>query len=138
MHRRHYSAKGNNPKVRQFVGPGEKLVLYHASGLAAMAWRKGIFYDGQQGINNAIFINHGAGLSSQLILEAVFWCGQNVLGYATLWKQMATPPKSVQPILDFVTCKRAGSGLAKPLAGFGYWKKRANELAPAPRQAGPE
>jgi hypothetical protein len=70
MYRRHYSAKGNNPKVRQFVGPGEKLVLYHASGLAVMAWRKGIFDDGQQGVNNAIFINRGAGLASQLILEA--------------------------------------------------------------------
>lgn len=71
MHQNHYS-KINYTTQRQrlFMGPGEKLVLIHVTGLAAFGWRKFIDGSGQQGINNCLFINLGAGLSSTLILEA--------------------------------------------------------------------
>lgn len=69
---RHYSryhyADGRQPKL--FVGPGEKTVLLHSSGLAIFAWRKFESADGQQGINCAFFRNEGAGLSSLLIEAA--------------------------------------------------------------------
>jgi hypothetical protein len=85
--RGHYSAaKNSRPKIRQCVGPGEKLVLLHRTGLAAFAWRRFIDDSGQQGLNNALFVNHGAGLSSQLILEAervawTRWPGERLYTY---------------------------------------------------------
>lgn len=79
MYRRHYAAKKNpNPKIRQFVGPGEKLVLIGVDGNAVLAWRK--FIDDcidkrtgerQQGVNCAVFRNESSNLSSDMILEAM-------------------------------------------------------------------
>ena len=69
---RHYSRKkyadGRQPKL--FVGPGQKMVLVTPCRRALFVWRKFISGDGQQGINCAIFRNEGAGLSSELIVEA--------------------------------------------------------------------
>src|SRR6476620_1326977 len=69
---RHYSryryADGRQPKL--FVGPGEKIVLVTSDGSAIWSWRKFRSDDGQDGVNNAIFRNEGAILSSRLILEA--------------------------------------------------------------------
>lgn len=60
MARRHYSAEKNpSPKIRQFVGPGEKMVLLTQNCLALFAWRKFIDDSGQQGVNCAIFRNEG-------------------------------------------------------------------------------
>ena len=69
---RHYSRyhykDGRKPKL--FVGPGEKMVLITEAGDAIWCWRKFKDASGQQGINNAIFRNEGAILSSLLILDA--------------------------------------------------------------------
>ena len=71
MYQSHYSApRYKLPRQRLFMGPGEKLVLLHVSGLGAFCWRKFIDHSGQTGINNAIFINQTTILSSILILEA--------------------------------------------------------------------
>lgn len=71
MYRRHYSAKKNKrPKIRQFVGPGEKLVLVGNFCNALFVWRKFIDDSGQQGVNCAVFRNESPHLSSDMILEA--------------------------------------------------------------------
>lgn len=70
----HYSAyhykDGRKPKLS--LGPGEKLCLMTSDCLCAFAWRKFIDDSGQQGVNNAIFINNAPDkyLSSELIREA--------------------------------------------------------------------
>lgn len=72
---RHYSRKayadGRKPKL--FVGPGQKMVLLYrgSPGKALFVWRRFISGDGQEGVNCAVFRNEGAGLSSQLLYEAM-------------------------------------------------------------------
>ena len=69
---RHYSARAyrDGRRVALTVGPGEKMVLKTADGLAAFVWRKFIDDAGQAGVNCALFRNEGATRSSELILEA--------------------------------------------------------------------
>lgn len=85
---RHYSryhyADGRKPKL--FVGPGEKCVLTTEAGDAIWCWRKFIDASGQKGVNNAIFRNEGAILSSLLILDAekiawARWPGERLYTY---------------------------------------------------------
>ena len=66
--RRHY--KDGRSQIL-FVGPGEKMVLVTPDALGLFIWRKFISDDGQQGVNCAAFRNEGAGLSSELIRQAV-------------------------------------------------------------------
>jgi hypothetical protein len=69
--RRHYSAyKNKNPKIRQFIGPGEHIVLTLPNRRALFAWRKFINDAGEKGINCSIFRNESDILSSDLIREA--------------------------------------------------------------------
>ena len=70
MYERHYSCLNRRRKIRQFVGPGEKLVLRTIDGLAMWAWRKFIDDSGQQGINCAVFRNESKIQSSTLIRQA--------------------------------------------------------------------
>jgi hypothetical protein len=85
---RHYSRyrykDGRQPKL--FVGPGEKLVLLTPCLRALFVWRKFRSLDLQSGVNCAIFRNEGAGLSSDLILEAEArawrrWPGERLYTY---------------------------------------------------------
>jgi|SRR5579871_2864186 len=72
LYRRHYSSKKNpRPKVRLFVGPGEKLVLIGFMIPAVFAWRKFIDDSGQRGVNCAVFRNESSVRSSDLIREAM-------------------------------------------------------------------
>lgn len=76
--RKHYSAKKNaKPKTKQFVGPGESIVLRTLDCSALFVWRK--FIDGcidertcepQAGINCAVFRNESGYLSSELVRQA--------------------------------------------------------------------
>lgn len=78
LYRRHYPSERNpRPRVRQFVGPGEHVVLRTDTGDAGFVWRR--FIDDcidqrtgerQQGINCAMFRNESAHLSSELIRQA--------------------------------------------------------------------
>lgn len=72
MYDRHYSRRryldGRRPL--KIVGPGQYLVLMHASGRALFIWRKFIDDSGQTGVNCAAFRNEGAGISSDLIRQA--------------------------------------------------------------------
>lgn len=98
MHSQHYSkVRYRQTRQRLFVGPGEKIVLIHRTGLAAFAWRRFIDKSNQDGINNCLFINLGAGLSSQLILEAEQiawqrWPGQRLYTYVNPRKIRSTNP----------------------------------------------
>lgn len=72
--RRHYSARKNKrPKVRLFVGPGEKLVLIGFMCHAVFAWRKFIDDSGQKGVCCSIFRNESEHRSSDMIREAMIW-----------------------------------------------------------------
>ena len=82
LYQRHYSAAKNRrainhcrfkcrPRQRQFVGPGEKLVLLGTDARALFVWQRSLYrQDGQSGVNCAVFRNEGQTLSSTLITEA--------------------------------------------------------------------
>lgn len=72
LFRRHYSCTNHNRKIKQFVGPGEKLVLLTPDWRALFAWRKERFrFDGQEGVNCTVFRNEGSPIvASDLIREA--------------------------------------------------------------------
>src|SRR5215472_11328555 len=86
--RRHYSYRpyrdGRDPA--HFVGPGEKMVLLTPDARALFVWRKFISGDGQTGVNCAVFRNEGAGISSELIRDAMVlawerWPGARLYTY---------------------------------------------------------
>jgi hypothetical protein len=70
--RRHYSAwKNKRPKQRQFVGPGEAVVLITEERNAVYVWRKQRYAKhSQTGVECSIFRNEGHHLSSLLIRQA--------------------------------------------------------------------
>ena len=71
MFERHYSSgKNKRRKIRQFVGPGQSIVLRTFSGDAFFVWRKFINDGGEFGINCAAFRNESSHLSSELIRQA--------------------------------------------------------------------
>lgn len=105
LFRRHYSFKESKRVNKQFVGPGEKMVLISHDGKAIFVWRKYISDDGQTGVNCAIFRNESRVLSSDLILEAEQvawrrWPGQRLFTYVN-----SAAVKSVNPGYCF---KKAG------------------------------
>jgi hypothetical protein len=76
LYSRHYSASrysaGRKRRRRQFVGPGEKMVLLGFMCAAVFAWQKQRYRrDGQQGVNCTIFRNESPHRSSDMIREAM-------------------------------------------------------------------
>lgn len=100
--RRHYSAAKNpNPKIRQFVGPGEPLVLITPEADALFVWRKFIDDSGQSGVNCAIFryerSSDDAPLASKLIRDAMTlawrkWPQQRLYTYVDSKRIRSTNP----------------------------------------------
>jgi hypothetical protein len=92
----HYSRKTKG--ARFFCGPGEKLVLITPEKKALFVWRRNkIRWDGQKGIECALFRNEGAGLSSNLIKEAVRlarkkWPGTRLFTYVRPNRIKSTDP----------------------------------------------
>lgn len=74
LYLRHYSSQKNRPwwkKSRQFLKPGEKMLLLTQDCRAVFAWvRQQYRKDGQEGVECTIFRNEGAVQSSELIREA--------------------------------------------------------------------
>jgi hypothetical protein len=71
MFERHYSSdKNRNRKIRQFVGPGESIVLRTLDARAVFVWRRFIDQSGQRGVNCAFFRNESGHTSSVLIGQA--------------------------------------------------------------------
>jgi hypothetical protein len=70
--KRHYTYRPGRA-IRQFVGPGQKLVLTLPDYSALFVWRKFKDDSGQTGVNCAVFRNESRYLSSELILLAERW-----------------------------------------------------------------
>ena len=72
LYERHYStyryADGRDRK--QFVGPGEKVVLRTEAGDALFVWRRFVDASGECGINCAVFRNESSHQSSELVRQA--------------------------------------------------------------------
>lgn len=72
LYERHYSCYRykDGRRRRQFVGPGEHIVLRTGDGDAMFVWRKFIDDSGQTGVNCAVFRNESRHRSSELIRQA--------------------------------------------------------------------
>ena len=72
LYNRHYSAYEykDGRKRKQFVGPGEKVVLRTEAADALFVWRRFLDDSGQCGINCAVFRNESSHKSSDLIQQA--------------------------------------------------------------------
>ncbi len=72
LYERHYSCYryADGRARKQFVGPGEKVVLRTKLADAMFVWRKFIDDSGQEGINCAVFRNESTHTSSRLIRQA--------------------------------------------------------------------
>jgi hypothetical protein len=91
LYERHYSCHryADGRKRRQFVAPGECLVLLTAPADALFVWHKakdGMRLDGQEGASCAVFRNEGPYRASDLIREAeqlawVRWPGARLFTY---------------------------------------------------------
>ena len=117
LYRRHYSSKKNHrPKQRQFVGPGEKLVLLGFLCQALFCWRKSRFRkDGQVGVNCSVFRNESKYLSSEMIRDAMSWAWQKWPGERLF---TMVNPKEVRSVNPGYCFKKAGwkvCGLSKKL-----------------------
>lgn len=125
--RKHYSAKKNkNPKQRQFVGPGQKLVLRTVPGDALFAWRKFINDTGQEGVNCAVFRNESEHLSSEMIRDAMLiawdrWPGERLYIYVEAAEVRSVNPGCCFKKAGWRRCGTSKSGLlifeALPMPG---------------------
>lgn len=98
-----------------FVGPGEKLVLWHPAG-ALFVWRKFIDRSGQKGVNCAVFRNESPLLSSKLILEAEEiawhrWPGERLYTYVDPRKIKSPNPGYCFKMAGWKTCGKTQGGL---------------------------
>jgi len=95
---RHYSRRQTRRQnEKQFVGPGEPMVLITPNADALFVWRKFINQDNQPGVNCAVFRNEGPYLSSLLIEEACRlawqkWPGERLYTYVDARKIRSTNP----------------------------------------------
>lgn len=109
MYRRHYSSRKNpRPKVRLFVGPGEKMVLVGFMAPALFAWRKFIDDSGQRGVNCAVFRNESRHRSSAMVREAMEWA----------W--LRWPGERLYTTVDPAAVRSTNPGYCFQLAG---WRK---------------
>lgn len=110
---RHYSRKsyadGRKPKL--FVGPGQKMVMLHRAGerKALFVWRYFISGDGQQGVNCVVFRNEGAGLSSELLWDAMMlawrrWPGYRFYTYVNAKKVASRNPGYCFKVMGWKRC----------------------------------
>jgi hypothetical protein len=90
LYERHYSCHHyrDGRQRKNFVGPGEKIVLLGNGFAALFVWRKFMrpSPDGQIGVNCSVFRNESAQRSSALILEAMEiawrrWPGERLFTY---------------------------------------------------------
>lgn len=72
LYEKHYSAYhyADGRKRKQFVGPGQHVVLRTETGDAMFVWRSFIDGSGECGINCAVFRNESPHRSSELIRQA--------------------------------------------------------------------
>jgi len=119
LYNRHYSAYGyaDGRERKQFVGPGEKVVLRTKEGDAMFVWRRFIDDSGECGINCAAFRNESCHRSSNLIRQAdkIADCLWTCRRHYTYVRPEAI--KSTNPGFCFIAAgwqrlkRRTGSGL---------------------------
>lgn len=114
----HYSAYRykDGRKRSQCIGPGQTIVLRTLDGTAFFVWRKFIDDSGQQGVNNAIFINRSEYLSSELIRQAcaiadIAWPNQRRYTYVDPKKVRSTNPGFCYLKAGWQRCGMTKSGL---------------------------
>lgn len=116
FHRHYSSAKNKRPKIRQFVGPGERLVLIGFMCRALFAWRMSRYRkDGQAGVNCAVFRNESPHRSSDMIREAMAlawekWPGQRLFTMIDPRKVRSTNPGYCFLKAGWRKCGRTKSG----------------------------
>lgn len=115
---RHYSRRTyrDGRRVVLTAGPGEKMVLKTADGLAALIWRKFIDESGQTGIGCAVFRNESARRSSELILEAeqlawTRWPGERLYTYVNPRSIKSTNPGYCFKMAGWKKCGVTKGGL---------------------------
>lgn len=114
MYRRHYSAKKNkHPKIRLFVGPGEKMVLVGFMLPALFVWRKFIDDSGQTGVNCAVFRNESPERSSDMICEAMAWAWERWPGQRLYTTVDTTEIRSTNPRCCFLKAGWRRCGFTK-------------------------
>ncbi len=118
LYRRHYSsAKNKRPKQRQFVGPGESMVLLGWFCSALFVWRKERFrLDKQTGINCAVFRNESCHRSSDMIREAMDlawqkWPGERLFTMIDASKIRSTNPGCCFKKAGWKRCSETAKGL---------------------------
>lgn len=118
LYERHYSAHryADGRERRQFVGPGEKVVLRTESADAMFVWR--YFHDdsGQEGVNCAVFRNESRLKSSSLIRQAdqiadVLWPDCRHYTYVDPTKIASTNPGFCFIVAGWRRCGRTKGGL---------------------------
>ena len=99
LYQRHYSCSNFAPRNRQFMPPGEKMVLLTVDCAAVFGWLKNRVerYDHQVGVCCTLFRNEGSILSSQLVREAdeiadERWPGERHFTYVDAKKVRSTNP----------------------------------------------
>ena len=125
MARRHYSAKKNpHPKIAQFVGPGEKMVLVTRNHAAIFAWRNFIDDSGQEGVNCCIFRREGP----PCINSAHNHCASNLILRAEAWAWLRWPGERLYTYVDPTEITSANPGYCFKRAGWRFCGKSKEGL----------
>ena len=118
LYERHYSCYqyADGRARKQFVGPGEKVVLRTKDANALFVWRKFIDDSGQQGINCAVFRNESEHRSSELIQQAdqiadCLWPNSRHYTYVDPEEVKSTNPGFCFIVAGWKRCGMTKSGL---------------------------
>lgn len=118
LYERHYSCYryADGRARKQFVGPGEKVVLRTERADALFVWRVFIDDSGQSGVNCAVFRNESRHQSSQLIRQAdqiadVLWPNRRHYTYVNQKKIASTNPGFCFLAAGWRRCGRTKGGL---------------------------
>jgi hypothetical protein len=118
LYERHYSCYryADGRARKQFVGPGEKVVLRTERADAFFVWRVFIDDSGQSGVNCAVFRNESRHQSSQLIRQAdqiadVLWPNRRHYTYVDQKKIASTNPGFCFLAAGWRRCGRTKGGL---------------------------
>jgi hypothetical protein len=119
LYERHYSARHyrDGRRRRQFVGPGERLVLLSPSGDALLAWRVQRYTkDGQRGVCCCCFRNESTRRSSDLLISGMRlawqrWPRRRLFTYVNPRKIRSTNPGCCFKAAGWRRCGRSKGGL---------------------------
>jgi hypothetical protein len=118
LYQRHYSCMNQRPLNRQFMPPGEKMVLLTQACDALFGWLRNTVerYDKQVGVCCQIFRNESPILSSVLIEEACElawqkWPSERLFTYVDASKVRSVNPGACFKYAGWRQCGRSKAGL---------------------------